>query len=127
MSYVEGAGIGDAPDWGKIQQAQQAAADSDLTVFVAGDTTESCAEWGDRASLELPEPQGELLARVLAAAKGPVVVVLVHGRPVTLTHNGTDLLPQISGVLATWRGGQTAAVAGWDVLEGKAQPTGRTT
>jgi len=96
-------------------------------VLVVGDTEQSCAEWGDRASLELPEPQGELVARVMAAAKGPVVVVLVHGRPVTLTHNSTDLMPQASAVVATWRGGQTAAVAGWDVLEGKAAPTGRLT
>ena len=127
VRVARGASVSDPADGAAIAEAVEAAQGAAAAILVVGDTTESCNEWGDRASLELSGGQAELLYRVATAVPRParVVVLLVHGRPATLTHNGTDMTPLVDAVVAGWRGGQTGGSALWDVVTGAAAPTGR--
>jgi hypothetical protein len=107
-----------------------AAKAADLVVAVVGDTggrgwTEStCGEDDDRTDLDLPGVQPELLAAVAAAiAPKPLVVVLIHGRPVTFVRE--NLLGKLAAVVAAWRPGEEGGPAVWDLLLGRENPSGR--
>jgi beta-glucosidase len=77
-------------------------------------------EGADRTTLGLPAGQLELLQQVKAAAKGPVVVVLVHGGPLSSdwAHAHAD------AVLDAIDGGQSAGTALASVLFGETNPSG---
>ena len=108
--------------------ALAAAAAADVVVFVGGDSgglgwnQNSCGEDDDRADLDLPGVQAQLLDALLGVGR-PVVLVLVHGRPVTFTRLG--LLPRLGAVLAMWRPGAEGGSALWDMLGGRVPPSGR--
>jgi beta-glucosidase len=108
--------------------ALAAAAAADAVVFVGGDSgglgwnRNTCGEDDDRAELELPGVQADLLDALLALGK-PVALVLIHGRPVTLERFA--LLPRLSAVLAAWRPGCEGGGALWDLLTGRESPSGR--
>ncbi len=106
-----------------IDEAVTAANSSDLVIAVLGDTMKTCGEGTDRVDLDLPGVQMQLLAALIATHK-PIVVVLVHGRPVTFgSHN--SLLDDVSVVLASWIGGEDHGPAIWSILNGDFNPSGR--
>jgi beta-glucosidase len=77
---------------------------------------------GDRTSLNLPRVQQELMERVVAAAAGkPVVLVLMSGSAVAV--NWADA--HVPAILQSWYGGQAAGTAVADVLFGHVSPAGR--
>lgn len=104
-----------------IAAAVQAAGDADLAVVFAGLNAEWDNEGLDRHSLELPQRQNELIARV-AAANPRTVVVLQTGSPVTL-----PWLDAVPAVLQAWYPGQECGNSIADVLLGAAEPGGRLT
>jgi beta-glucosidase len=77
---------------------------------------------GDRTSLDLPRSQQDLMERVVAAAGGkPVVLVLLNGS--ALAVNWADA--HIPAIVEAWYPGQAAGTAVADVLFGKVSPAGR--
>lgn len=104
-----------------IAAAVQAASDADLAVVFAGLNAEWDNEGLDRHSLELPQRQNELIARVVAA-NPRTVVVLQTGSPVTL-----PWLDAVPAVLQAWYPGQECGNSIADVLLGAAEPGGRLT
>jgi beta-glucosidase len=102
-----------------IEQAAAAAAAADVAVVLVGTSEEWESEGHDRASMDLPGDQDELVRRVAAA--NPRTIVLVNaGSPVTM--------PWVDGVAAAvqvWLGGQEMAPAIDAVLFGDAEPAGR--
>lgn len=104
-----------------IAAAVQAASDADLALVFAGLNAEWDNEGLDRNSLELPQRQNELIARV-AAANPRTVVVLQTGSPVTL-----PWLDAVPAVLQAWYPGQECGNSIADVLLGAAEPGGRLT
>ena len=101
----------------QIQQAVNTARTSDLAVIVAGIEE---GEFRDRARLNLPGHQEELVRQVAAAGK-PVVVIIVGGSAVTMS----NWLDQVSGVLDVWYPGEVGGTAVADVLFGDYNPAGR--
>jgi beta-glucosidase len=91
-----------------------------LHAFCTGQT---CGEGTDRISLDLPGVQMQLLAALAGTGK-PIILVLVHGRPVTF---GPDnhLLDSVEVVLATWIGGEETGRAVWDIVNGHFNPSAR--
>ncbi len=75
---------------------------------------------GDRTSLELPEPQENLVKATIATGK-PVVVVLTSGSAVAV-RSATE---GASAVLAAWYGGEEAGTAIAETLAGVNNPAGR--
>ena len=106
-----------------IDEATAAANSSDIVIAVLGDTMKTCGEGTDRVNLDLPGVQMQLLAALVATRK-PIILVLVHGRPVTFgPHN--SLFDDLSVVLASWIGGEEHGPAIWSIINGEFNPSGR--
>ena len=87
----------------------------------AGLTMDStCGESRDRASLDLPGAQEDLLRAVLATGT-PVVLVLVAGRPC----GSVEAHERCAAVVAAWLPGDEGAAAIADVLSGAVNPGGK--
>jgi beta-glucosidase len=102
-----------------LAEAERVAAAADIAVVVVGSTAEWESEGADRDSIELPNGQDELVARVLAA-NSDTVVVLNCGAPMTL-----PWFDEAPAVLLAWYPGQEGGEAIADVLVGDAEPAGR--
>jgi len=77
---------------------------------------------GDRTSLDLPKVQQALLERVVSAAKGkPVVLVLLNGSALSIGWADRN----VPAIVEAWYPGQAAGTAVADVLFGNVSPAGR--
>jgi len=108
-----------------FREAVAAASSAELIIAVMGDKAgliEGCTsgEARDRANLDLPGHQKELLKALVATGK-PVVLVLVSGRPLTLTWENDH----VAAIVEAWLPGEEGAAAIASVLFG-ASPAGRT-
>jgi beta-glucosidase len=101
----------------EIEKAAAMAARSDIAIVVVGIEE---GEFLDRASLDLPGRQEELIRRVAATGK-PTIVLLVGGSAVTMQRwiNLTD------GIMVVWYPGEEGGHAVADVLFGDYNPAGR--
>jgi beta-glucosidase len=100
-----------------LQAAVDLAKNSDVAILAAGIVE---GEGRDRANLDLPGSQEELIKAVAATGK-PTVVVLMNGSAVTMK-NWIDKVPAIA---EAWYGGEEGGNALADVLFGDYSPAGR--
>jgi beta-glucosidase len=100
-----------------MNEAVKLATQSDVAVVVVGIEE---GEFRDRAFLNLPSRQEELIDRVAATGR-PTVVVLVGGSAITMTH----WLDNVPAVLDVWYPGEDGGDAVADVLFGDYNPAGR--
>ncbi len=107
-----------APD-DLMDRAVAAASAADAAVVVVGTNADWESEGHDRAALELPGRQVELIRRV-AAANPRTAVVLNCGSPVDVSW-----APEVPAVLLGWFAGQEWGHALADVLLGVTDPGGR--
>ncbi len=101
-------------------EAVAAAKGADAVVFALGEAGDMTGEASSRAFLDLPGRQQELAEAVLAAGK-PTAVVLLNGRPLTLS----ALAERAPAILEAWQPGTEAGDAIADVLFGDAGPGGK--
>ena len=101
----------------RMREAVEAAAQSDAVVLVAGLHE---GEFQDRARLNLPGHQEELIQAVAAAGK-PVALVLVGGSAVTMS----AWKDRVDGILDVWYPGEAGGTAVAEVLFGDYNPAGR--
>ena len=97
--------------------------DVDAIVACVGLDDRSEAEGIDRATLDMPQPQNDLMAALTAAAHRagkPLVAVLAAGSPVLLPWAG-----DCDAILYVGLGGQAVACATARLLAGLAEPSGR--
>lgn len=102
-----------------IEQAAALAAQSDVAVVFAGLTPQWESEGFDRADMDLPCEQNQLIEAV-AAANPKTVVVLNTGSPVHM-----PWLDRVAAVVQAWYLGQETGNAIADVLFGIVNPSGR--
>lgn len=102
-----------------MDRAAAAAARCDVAVVVAGTNDEWESEGFDRANLDLPGGQVQLIRRV-AAANPRTVVVLNTGAPVV-----TDWADAVPAILQVWFPGQECGRALAAILCGDEEPGGR--
>ncbi len=122
-----------------FDEAVQAARDSDVALMFVGGSSMSlggvgweingkptrpstCGEGFDRADLNLPGVQQELVEAV-AATGTPVVVVLINGRPLSTTW----IAEHIPAILEAWYPGEQGGHAIADILFGKVNPAAKLT
>ncbi|KAL5983584.1 putative beta-D-xylosidase 2 [Asimina triloba] len=103
--------------------AANAAGSADATVLVMGLDQSIEAEALDRVSLRLPGRQQELVTRVAAAARGPVVLVLMCGGPVDVSFAKNN--PKIGAIVWAGYPGQAGGRAIADVIFGAHNPGGK--
>jgi beta-glucosidase len=124
IRYAQGCDVmGDSTDG--FAEAVQAASDSDLVILVVGDKSGltddcTCGEARDRAELGLPGVQ-EQLVRAVAETGKPIVLVLVNGRPLTISW----IVENIPAIVEAWLPGEEGANAVADVLFGDYNPGGK--
>ena len=107
------------------EEAIAAARSADKIVMVLGDkagliTDCTSGEARDRAGLDIPGDQKALLQAIHALGK-PIVLVLVSGRPYTLTWEDAH----IDAIVEAWFPGEEGAAAIAAVLFGDVNPAGR--
>lgn len=105
-----------------IEEAVQIAQKSDVIVAVVGEAQSMSGEGGSRVDIGLPECQKRLL-KVLFETGKPVVLVLMNGRPLTLTWEDEHA----TAILETWFPGTEAGNAIAKVLFGLSNPSGKLT
>ncbi len=92
-------------------------------IVVGLDTTQE-AEGLDRYSIALPGVQSQLIAAVAAAAKGPVIVVVMSGGAVDLSQVVAN--SKVDAILWIGYPGQSGGQALAEIVFGDAVPSGRT-
>jgi beta-glucosidase len=106
-------------------EAIAAAQQAEVAIVVVGDKsglTDDCTsgEARDRANLDLPGVQQELVEAVVASGT-PTVVVLINGRPLSITW----IAQHVPAVLEAWLPGEEGGEAVADVLFGETNPGGK--
>ncbi len=124
LVFTTGCGVTD-PSTDGFDEAVALAEASDVAVLVMGDRsglTPGCTtgEGRDRATLDLPGVQEDLV-RTVAATGTPVVLVIVGGRPMgsVATHQRS------AAAIMAWLPGQAGARAIAETLTGETVPSGK--
>ncbi|XP_027367048.1 probable beta-D-xylosidase 2 [Abrus precatorius] len=107
----------------QFSRAINAAQEADATVLVMGLDQSIEAETVDRTGLLLPGRQQDLVSKVAAASKGPIILVIMSGGPVDITFAKNDA--RIKGILWAGYPGQAGGAAIADILFGTANPGGK--
>ncbi len=105
-----------------IDQAVATANQSDVVVAVLGEPYGMTGEAASRSDIGLLNNQMNLLKALKKTGK-PIVLVLMNGRPLTLSWEDENL----EAILEAWYGGTMAGPAIADVLFGNANPSGKLT
>jgi len=105
-----------------IARAVAVANRADVVVAVLGESAGMSGEAASRSQIGLPECQEKLLRALVKTGK-PLVLVLMNGRPLTLTWEAEHC----GAILETWFGGTEAGNAIADVLFGNYNPSGKLT
>lgn len=105
-----------------IDEALEAAAQSDVIVAAVGEAQEMSGESASRADISIPEPQRDLLKALKRTGK-PLVLVVFSGRPLTLTWEEENA----DAILHVWFAGTEAGNGIADLLFGDANPSGKLT
>ncbi len=105
-----------------IDEAVATANKADVVVAVLGESFAMSGEAASRSDISLPDCQKELLHALVQTGK-PIALVLMNGRPLTLTWEDAHC----AAILETWFGGTEAGHGISDVLFGDYDPSGRLT
>ncbi|MEO8534770.1 MAG: glycoside hydrolase family 3 C-terminal domain-containing protein [Flavobacterium sp.] len=110
----------DKLDPAKLQEAIEAAKNSDVAIIFAGSNRDYETEASDRRNLNLPFGQEELIQKVLAV-NPKTIVVMVAGAPFDID----AVSKKTSALVWTWFNGSEGGNALADVLLGKVNPSGK--
>lgn len=120
----QNASFGKPIKWGDpkqmLDEAVDAAKNSDVVVACLGELAEMSGESSTRTDLTLPDVQMNLLKALLATGK-PVVLLNFSGRPTVLSWE-SEHVPAIMNV---WFGGSETGDAICDILFGDKSPSGK--
>jgi len=105
-----------------INDAVATANKADVVVAVLGEAADMTGESSSMTHIGLQTSQENLLKALVKTGK-PVVLVLMNGRPMTLTWEDEH----VTAILDTWFGGTEAGNAVADVLFGDYNPSGKIT
>lgn len=141
IHYAKGANISDDPDFAKkinvfgsriaiderspeqmIEEALTVTKNAEVIVAVVGEATEMSGESSSRSDLNLPRSQKKLI-QALAKTGKPLVLVLMSGRPLTISE---ELELPVS-ILQVWFPGVEAGNAIAASVFGESNPSGKLT
>ena len=132
--YAKGCDI-DSQDRSGFEEAIKVTREADVIIAVMGEKSgldptwfglkkevaqHTSGEGVDRSSLGLPGVQEELIKELYKVGK-PIVLVLINGRPLSIT----SILPYVNAVIEVWFSGVEGGNAVADVIFGDVNPSGR--
>ncbi|HEX7335029.1 MAG TPA: beta-glucosidase BglX [Pyrinomonadaceae bacterium] len=103
-----------------FQEAVNLAKASDVAVVFVGELHEMVGEAASRSTLDLPGRQLELVQAIQATGK-PTIVVLVNGRPLSISW----IVDNVPAILESWMGGSESGNAIADILFGDVNPSAK--
>ncbi|WP_221409171.1 glycoside hydrolase family 3 N-terminal domain-containing protein [Reichenbachiella versicolor] len=103
-----------------FSKAISAARKSDVIVFIGGEEAILSGEAHSRADIRLPGAQ-ETLIKQLARVGKPIVLIIMAGRPITVS----NIIEDVDAILMAWHPGTMAGPAIFDVVSGKVSPSGK--
>ncbi len=103
-----------------IAEATKLVKDSDVAIVFVGVNGQLEGEGHDRDTIELPEPQENLVESIIATGK-PVVVVLTGGSAISANYAAEHA----NALLEAWYGGEETGTAIAETLAGVNNPAGR--
>lgn len=119
LSYAKGCEVRGTSVEG-FDEAVEAAQNADAVILVVGESEDMSGEAYCRSSLELPGSQQKLVETIHSVGK-PVVVVLVAGRPLSVSW----IKENIPAILLGWHSGVEGGNAIADCLFGDYNPSGK--
>ncbi|MFP9115922.1 glycoside hydrolase family 3 N-terminal domain-containing protein [Flavobacterium sp. RHBU_3] len=119
VSFTKGVEIKDTKRDG-IQAAINAAKNADVIVAVMGEFENQTGEAASQVNIDLPGIQKEFLAELKKLGK-PVVLVLLNGRPLTLSWENENM----DAILEAWYPGTMGGDAIAQTLYGVSNPSGK--
>lgn len=105
---------------GGIASALRLASQCQMAVLVVGNNHQTEGEQRDRADLDLPGVQPELI-KAVAGLGIPVAVVLINGSAVTMS----DWVDRVGAIVEAWYPGEKGGLAIAEVLAGDVNPGGK--
>ena len=118
LRYAPGCAV-QGSDTSGFAAAREAAAGADVVIAVLGEDADQSGESTSRADLNLSGPQAALLGELKAFGK-PVVLLLLTGRPLTIT----SVESLADAILVAWHPGTMGGPAIGDLLTGAYNPSG---
>ncbi|WP_225312531.1 glycoside hydrolase family 3 C-terminal domain-containing protein [Pseudotamlana haliotis] len=103
-----------------FREAIQAAKASDVILFFGGEEAILSGEAHSRAYINLPGEQ-EALIEELAKLNKPIVLVIMAGRPISVS----KIMDKTDAILMAWHPGTMGGEALYDMIYGIAEPEGR--
>lgn len=103
-----------------MDEAIRIAQEADVAIVAVGDSEETCGENFDRADLNLPGKQLDLV-KAIHATGTPVILVLQNGRPLSITWENDN----IPAIIEAWHVGEQGGSAISKVIFGDVNPAGR--
>ena len=103
-----------------FQEAINIAKKSDVILFFGGEEAILSGEAHSRANINLPGAQEELLNELAKTGK-PIVLVIMAGRPITITNS----IDKTAAVLMAWHPGTMGGEALYEIINGIKAPEGR--
>src|SRR5690606_23172492 len=97
-----------------------AAKKADVIVFIGGEEAILSGEAHSRANIDLPGAQEQLIKELSKTGK-PVVLVIMAGRPITVT----NIIDNVDAVLMMWHPGTMGGPALYEMIYGEKEPGGR--
>jgi beta-glucosidase len=105
-----------------LDEAVNLAKNSDVVVAALGEAADMTGESSSMTNIDLPQSQKTLLKALVATGK-QVVLVLMNGRPMTLSWENEH----VAAIVDAWFGGTEAGNGIADVLFGNYNPSGKIT
>ena len=103
-----------------FKEAINNAEKSDIILFFGGEEAILSGEAHSRANINLPGAQEELINELAKTGK-PIVLVIMAGRPITIT----NIIDKIDAVLMAWHPGTMGGEALYEIVHGIKSPEGR--
>lgn len=102
-----------------FNEAIKAAKNSDVILFIGGEEAILSGEAHSRANINLPGSQVKLIKELAKTGK-PIVLIIMAGRPITIT----NIIDDVDAVLMAWHPGTMGGEAIYDIVYGKSEPEG---
>ncbi len=109
-------------DFSRFNKAVEVTRNSDVIVMVMGEHQNMSGEAASRTNLSLPGLQRDLIKSIKKTGK-PIVLILMNGRPLTLTWEDQN----VAAILETWFPGTMGGHAVADIIFGDDNPSGKLT
>lgn len=121
INYARGADF-KGNDRSGFREAISTARQSEVIVYAIGENYQQSGEAASRTDINIPSVQMELLEELQKLNK-PIILVVMAGRPLTLT----DVHDKVAAILYTWHLGTMAGQAIAQTLFGDNNPSGKLT